>query len=145
MPLIETRRTFTGELDGHPLQIDYQTFRRVPPPSGQIDNDLMRANILTVTHDDKTDTFEGDQIESIDSPLGRLVTVRLFVVPDLGTHLLSVVVPPMGALPADGKAKLHSLAVRTVEKTTFAGPAGVQGQLTSYTIAKLHGEMYEPQ
>jgi hypothetical protein len=143
MPFIETRRRFTGELDRQPLQIDYQTFRRVPPWPGEADHDLMPPDSLTVTHDDNTTKYEGHQIASIDSPLGTLITVELFVVPDLGSTTLSVVVPPMGARPANGKSKLHSLAVRTMHKTTIAGPAGVAGQISSYTIVQLQGEMDE--
>jgi hypothetical protein len=144
MPLIETKRTFTGELDGQPLHIDYRTFRREPAPSGGIDNDLMRANILTVTHDGKTSTFEGDQIQSVDSPLGTLLTVGLSFVVDVSTTTLSVVVPPTGARPANGKSTLHSLAVRTLRKTGL-DPAREEGQLTKYTTVKLRGEMDDPQ
>jgi hypothetical protein len=145
MPLIKTARSFTGELDQLPLRIQYQTFRKVPPPPNETDNDdLIRPDTLTVTHGEETSTFEGDEIRSIDSPLGTLITVRLSFLTDISTTTLSIVVPPVGAQPADGRVTLHSLAVRTLHRTGMA-PDRLEGQLTEYTTVNLHGEMDDPQ
>jgi len=143
MPVVETTRSFAGELDEQPLRICYQTFRRLP--GNHPENELVRGDILTVTHNGTATTFSGGQIESVDSPLGLLLSVRLSAEADNKVQTLSVVVPPMGGLPADGESTLHSLAIRTVGKTSLAGPAGVKGQLTSYTVVKLRGELEGPQ
>jgi len=139
MPIVETTRNFTGELDEQPLRIGYQTFRW--EPDGHPENELVRGDVLTVTHNGTAATFSGGQIESVDSPLGMLLSVRLSAEADHEVQTLSVVVPPMGELPAHGESTLHSLAIRTVSKTNLAGPAGVAGQLTRYTVVKLRGEM----
>jgi hypothetical protein len=142
MPLVVTTRTLTGELDQKPLRISYRTFRRVAPPPGQLDSAFLPATVLTVTHDGTEATFEGGQITTVDTPIGTLVTVQLSVVADLGTTTLSFLLPELGAEPASGRSELHTIAIRSLHKSGFAGPAQ-QGQLNTYTAVRLHGEVDE--
>jgi hypothetical protein len=138
MPLVETAHTFAGELDQHPLRISYRTFRRVVEP-GHIDNDLVRGDLLTITHAETESNFEGDQIKITESPMGTVVTVQLWVVPDLGTTLLSFLLPETSALSPGASIPLHSIAITTLRKTSLAGPP--QGQTCDFTAIKLHGEV----
>lgn len=142
MPLVETSRTLTGELDQKPLRISYRTFRRVAPPPGRLDSAFLPATVLTVAHDGADTTFEGGQIAITDSPIGTLVTVQLSVVPDLGSTTLSLLLPELGGQPANGRVELHTIAIRTLHKSGFAGPAQ-QGQLSTYTTVHLHGRLDE--
>jgi len=142
MPLVETSYTLAGELDQKPLRISYRTFRRVPGPPGQVDPAFLPSTALTVTHDGTETTFEADQIETTDSPIGTLITVQLSVVPDLGTSTLSILLPELAAEPA--RSELHTIAIRALRKSGIAGPPR-EGQLSTYTSLHLHGRADEQQ
>lgn len=141
MPLVGTTYTLKGELDQKPLRISYRTFRRVAPAPGELDSAFLPATELKVTHDGTDSTFDGGQIQTSDTPIGSLVTVQLFVVPDLGTTTLSVLLPELAAGGA-AKSELHTIAIRTLHKSGFAGPP-TQGQLSTITAVKVHGEADE--
>jgi len=141
MPLVETSYTLTGELDHKPLRISYRTFRRVAPAPGELDSAFLPATELKVTHDGTESTFDGSQIQATDSPIGTLVTVQLFVVPDLGTTTLTILLPELAA-GGTAKSELHTIAIRTLHKNGIAGPP-TQGQLSTITAVKIHGEVDE--
>ena len=110
--------------------------------SGQVDPAFLPSTALTVTHDGTETTFEADQIETTDSPIGTLITVQLSVVPDLGTSTLSILLPELAAEPA--RSELHTIAIRALRKSGIAGPPR-EGQLSTYTSLHLHGRADEQQ
>jgi hypothetical protein len=93
--------------------------------------------LLNVTWDGATYSFRGDEIQVLESPLGRLVTVTLSAVPDLETVTLTLVVPAMN-VDANGEP-LRTFAVRTTNRTSIGGPALVKGQLQTYQRYALSG------
>lgn len=93
--------------------------------------------LLNVMWDGQTFSFRGDEIEVLESPLGRLVTVTLSVIPDLETVTLTLVVPAMN-VDANGEP-LRTFAVRTTNRTSIGGPALVKGQLQTYQRYALTG------
>jgi hypothetical protein len=93
--------------------------------------------LLNVMWDGATHSFRGDEIQVLDSPLGRLVTVVLSAIPDLETVTLTLVVPAMN-VDANGEP-LRTFAVRTTNRTSIGGPALVKGQLQTYRRYALTG------
>ena len=81
-------------------------------------------------------SFSGTEIETLPSALGDEVTVTLDTVPDLHTITLTLLLPSI-QLPDDGEAQFETLAIKTTNHTTIAGPPDGAGQ--SYEAIALHG------
>ena len=80
--------------------------------------------------------FSGKEIETLPSALGAEVTVTLETVSDLHTITLTLLLPSF-KLPDDGASKFETLAIKTTNHTTIAGPPAGPGQ--SYEALALHG------
>jgi hypothetical protein len=82
-------------------------------------------------------TFGPDQLQRSRTPLGRLVTADIEVVPDSHTTSLVLVVPPVNL---DGRKpqRVRTVAVVTRRETPFA-PELPTGQLQSYKVLRLSG------
>jgi hypothetical protein len=98
------------------------------------------AGRAQLTYDDgeQQASFGPDQIRLSRSPLGRLVSADLRVIPDLGTTTLVLVVPPVN-LGDKREQHIRTLAVITVERTSIGGPGLVAGQLQTYKALRLSG------
>lgn len=138
MPLITSTHHLHGTLDDAPIRVEFISHVRRPPAPGQVEPDFLPANTVTVEHGTSNDTFTGEQITTSDVPIGTLLTVTLFIVPDLGTTTLSVLIPPVGTLPATGTTDLHTIGIRTLLKSSLFPPAD-QGQAAVYTTIRLRG------
>jgi hypothetical protein len=83
-------------------------------------------------------SFSGDEIETAaGTPLGTLVTVRLVVVPDLGTTTFTVLIPQINAEPGL-VTHVHTEGITTINRQSFA-PQLDQGQIQTYTPVRLSG------
>jgi hypothetical protein len=83
-------------------------------------------------------SFSGDEIETAaGTPLGTLVTVRLVVVPDLGTTTFTVLIPQINA-DAGMVTHVHTEGITTITRQLFA-PQLDKGQIQSYTPVRLTG------
>ncbi len=80
--------------------------------------------------------FSGGQIHTLASALGTAVTVTLESVPDLHTLTFTLLLPSF-RLDADGESEFDTLAIKTSNHTTIAGPPEGPGQ--SYEAIALHG------
>ena len=81
-------------------------------------------------------SFSGNEIETLESALGCEVTVTLESVPDLHTITLTLLLPSI-RMPEDGDADFDTLAIKTTNHTTIAGPP--TGPAQSYEAVALHG------
>jgi hypothetical protein len=93
--------------------------------------------LLNVVLEGASHSFRGDQISTLDSPFGSLVTVTLSATPDLETVTFTLAVPAMNLAGSDGT--IHTFAVITTNRTSIGGPALVQGQLQTYQRFALTG------
>lgn len=114
---------------GRGLTIDYSTSSITGEP------------LLTVTRRGQTYSFRGDQIATLDSPLGRLVTVTLSAIPDLETVTLTLVVPGFNLV--EGEDTMRTFAVITTHRTSIAGPSLVQGQIQTYERIAVSGRVQQ--
>jgi hypothetical protein len=81
-------------------------------------------------------SFSGSGIETLPTALGTEVTVTLETVADLHTITLTVLIPSF-RLPEDHRSTFDTLAIKTTNHTTIAGPPEGAGE--SYEAIALHG------
>jgi hypothetical protein len=81
-------------------------------------------------------SFSGDAIDARSTKLGTEVTVTLESVPDLHTITFTLLLASF-RLDADLEAEFETLAIKTTNHTTIAGPPVGPGQ--SYAAIALHG------
>ncbi|HXO19719.1 MAG TPA: hypothetical protein VOA87_07310 [Thermoanaerobaculia bacterium] len=83
--------------------------------------------------------FAGDQIEEVDTRVGRLVTVELSFVADGSSEALCLLIPHVNLDSGGGDASCKTVAVRTTLRSRLAGPSGVAGQVESYSAKTVRG------
>lgn len=87
----------------------------------------------------QTKSFSGNQIRTLATEIGTLVTVDVEAVPDLKTVTFTLVIPRI-SLGAKTSVTLTTIGITTTAKTSIGGPALVQGQAQSYKVADLKGK-----
>jgi hypothetical protein len=94
----------------------------------------------TMTYQDahQSKSFKGEDIRTVESDLGTLVSVTLRMTPDVGSTTLSVIIPRIRITPVS-IAHVRTECITTVHSTPFAPPQSIQGQLDTYTVTSLHG------
>jgi hypothetical protein len=92
-----------------------------------------------LTYQDATQTlnFRGDQIETIQSELGELVSVPIRRTVDAGSTTFTLFVPRVNVAPL-GSAAVRTEGVTTIHKSSLV-PSILRGQLDVYTVIPLHG------
>jgi hypothetical protein len=91
---------------------------------------------LTYQDTQQARQFEGDEITFADTAFGRLASVVLVSVPDLGTTTFTLVVPEVNLVGAASHA-VSTIGVTAVHSTTIIGPP--PGQSTSLHTVRLRG------
>jgi len=81
-------------------------------------------------------SFAGDEIQAQETKLGTEVTVTLETVPDLHTITLTLLLASF-KLGAGDESPFETLAIKTTNRTTIAGPPASPAQ--SYESIALHG------
>jgi hypothetical protein len=69
----------------------------------------------------QTLNFSGDQIASVGTSIGALVSVVIANIPDKGETTFSVLLPAI-RLPDSRRQAFRTIGITTVAKTTIAGP-----------------------
>jgi len=80
--------------------------------------------------------FTGEEITFEDTVFGRIASVTLTSIPDLGTTTFSLVLPAVN-LPAGGARPISTIGITAVHRTTIAGPP--PGQSTTVQVTHLTG------
>ena len=90
--------------------------------------------------DNRTVSRSGDEIRTVDTEIGRLVTVDIEQVPDAFDLSLTLLVPIINLREEFGEASIQTVAVLTTDRSSaFTGPGGVEGQVQSYETLALAG------
>ena len=84
----------------------------------------------------QTLNFSGDQITSVETGIGTLVSVVIDNVPDKNRITFSVLLPAI-RLPGSKKQAFRTIGITTVTKTTIGGPP--LGAQQTYKIVALRG------
>jgi hypothetical protein len=103
----------TTNIDGQP-QLDYQDQQR---------------NI----------TYTGDEISSLESEIGMMITVFLDANPDSWTLTLTLLLPQINLKEGTDESSFSTLAVLTTHHTSIGGPPLVRGPLQTYAVVALEG------
>jgi hypothetical protein len=80
--------------------------------------------------------FTGEEITFEDAVFGRIASVVLTNIPDLGTTTFSLVLPAVN-LPGSGAQPISTIGITAVQRTTIAGPP--PGQSTTLQVTQLSG------
>jgi hypothetical protein len=113
------------DLHGHHLHITYSTTSIDGKPRFQYHDNF------------QTLEFSGDQIRTLDSEIGTLVTVTIRLTPDLGSTTFTLLVPQVN-LNQSTQAQITTFGVTTLHRFSIA-PQLDQGQTEHYTVAELSG------
>ncbi len=84
----------------------------------------------------QTLTFAEDQIRTLDTEIGTLVTVTIQLVPDVGNTSFTLVVPRVNL--QSHETQISTFGVTTHNRTPFI-LVPVQGQTQTYRVKELHG------
>ncbi len=85
----------------------------------------------------KTLNFTGDEIGTLDTAIGALVTVTIATTPDRGFTSFSFLLPRIDLPKESAKQSFRSIGITTVHKTTIAGPP--KGVQQVYKSVQLRG------
>jgi hypothetical protein len=80
--------------------------------------------------------FSGDEIQTVDTIIGKLVSVFLIRTVDGGSTSFTLVVPSV-TLPPSNVATIVTEGITALHKFSIIGPP--QGQTELYTFHRLHG------
>jgi hypothetical protein len=85
----------------------------------------------------QTLTFEGDQIRTVTTEIGILVTVTIHRTPDSGSTTFTLLVPTVNLGPSN-QASIHTEGITTIHRFSIV-PVFNQGQTELYTVTPLTG------
>ncbi len=81
--------------------------------------------------------FKGDQIRTVESEIGTLVSVTIRVTVDLGATSFTLLVPAVN-LPPAGQAPITTIGITTIHRTFLSPPLG-EAQTELYSVARVTG------
>jgi hypothetical protein len=82
-------------------------------------------------------SFTGDEIETVETALGHVVSVRIVQTIDSGSTSFSVLIPRINIEP-NQHARVRTEGITTIHRFSLI-PAVNHGQLDQYTVTPLHG------
>jgi hypothetical protein len=97
----------------------------------------LRHEFLDYRDEKRKLTFSADkgEIDSLESKIGKLITVTLEVVPDSHTLTLTLLLPKINP----PETPFSTLAIQTKHLTSIGGPDLVKGPLQTYDVLVLEG------
>ncbi len=95
---------------------------------------------LTYSDADNDRTFSGQEIHALQCELGTLVTVLLRYMPDVGSDMLTLIVPQVRV--AELSEPVETLAIKCHHSTPMIGPP--LGAAQSYQVIALQGSVQNP-
>jgi hypothetical protein len=112
------------ELEGEGVQIIYG---------------ILRREFLDYRDEQRDLTFSGEkgEIVSLESGIGRMVTVTLEISPDNHELTLTLLLPQIN--PEGRSSSFESLAIRTRHLSSIGGSTLVKGSLQTYDVLPLQG------
>jgi hypothetical protein len=112
------------ELSGHGIHVTYSTSSISGKPLFNYHDGFQVKN------------FSGDEIQTVDTILGKLVSVFLIRTIDGGSTSFTLLVPAIH-LPPTNVAQVTTEGITTLHKFSIVNPP--LGQTELYTVHRLHG------
>lgn len=125
MPAIATKTPNLYRLHGHNLQVTYSTSGFDGKPH------LQYHDAFQTLH------FSGDQIRTLSTEIGTLVTVTIRMTVDTGSTVFSMLIPPVN-LEELNTVDITTYGITTIRRFSVV-PEFNQGQLDSYAVTELVG------
>lgn len=113
------------ELSGEDIQVTYASSSFAGPPLFSYRDSRINSQ------------FSGEEISSVPSEIGELLTVTLEQIPDLRTVTFTLVLPVVTVLPASRGTYIQVPGITTTTHTTIVGPP--LGQQRTYSVVNLRG------
>ncbi len=125
MPVIATQTPNLYRLHGHNLQVTYSTSGFDGKPH------LQYHDAFQTLH------FSGDQIRTLPTEIGTLVTVTLRLTVDTGSTVFSMLIPPVN-LEESPTVDIMTYGITTIRRFSIVQEFN-QGQIDSYSVTELRG------
>ena len=125
MPPITTRTPNLFRLHGHNLQVTYSTSGFDGKPHLQYHDPFQTLH------------FSGDQIRTLSTEIGTLVTVTIRMTVDTGSTAFTLLVPPVN-LEENNVVDVTTYGITTIRRFSIV-PEFNQGQIDSYSVTELRG------
>ena len=125
MPPITTRTPNLYRLHGNNLQVTYSTSGFDGKPH------LQYHDTFQTLH------FSGDQIRTLSTEIGTLVTVTIRMTVDTGSTAFTLLVPPVN-LEESNIVDITTYGITTIRRFSIV-PEFNQGQIDSYAVTELRG------
>jgi len=118
------------ECKGKDIQVGYSTSSFLGVPSFGFSTKDSETSVSVL----------GEEISTVDTSIGRLVTVTTRVMPDALYATATLVVPHINLDPANGlnEVKFKTTFYTTDNRMNIGGPAFVKGLVTDNTVVKLN-------
>jgi hypothetical protein len=113
------------ELNGNLIHVTYSS------------TSILGGPLLSYRDDQRSLSFQGDEIRIQTTELGELITVTLETIPDLKTVLFSILLPVVTVMPQSSGIRIKVPGITTTNPTTIAGPPPGPQQL--YALVNLRG------
>jgi hypothetical protein len=113
------------ELSGDCIQVTYSSSSFAGPPLFSYRDRTMNRQ------------FSGEEIRSVMTELGELLTVTLEQIPDLRTVTFTLILPVVNVMPGSAGVHIEAPGITATAHTTIAGPP-VGPQIT-YSVVNLKG------
>jgi hypothetical protein len=92
--------------------------------------------ILSYHDSVQSKSFIGDQIRTVETEIGTLVTVTIFLTVDSGSTTFSILIPVVNLRSSDS-AQITTYGITTLHRFSIIGPP--QGQSEFYTAHQMSG------
>ena len=125
MPPVPTKAPNLYRLSSHNLQVTYSTSGFDGKPHLQYHDSFQTLH------------FSGDQIRTLSTEIGSLVTVTLRMTVDTGSTAFTLLVPPVN-LEATNVVEITTYAITTIRRFSIV-PEFNQGQMDNYEVTALRG------
>lgn len=113
------------ELSGETLQISFGSTSLLGGPS------------LSYRDQTTNQSFQGEEIQILETALGQEITVTVESIPDLRTVTFTLVLPIVTVLQQSSGTCIQTFGVTTMNPTTIKGPP--PGPQKQYSVALLRG------
>jgi hypothetical protein len=85
----------------------------------------------------QTLNFHGDQVRTVDTEIGTLVSVTIHVTVDVGSTTFTVLIPSINLAKAGAQERFETAGIKTAHKTPLVQPP--TGPRETYEVHQLKG------
>jgi hypothetical protein len=115
------------ELKGHCAEVIYSTSNIAGIPQFSYRDHQRQVSV------------SGEDIRTLQTEIGELVTVTLEVIPDFQEVTFTLLLPTIHLPPEHNESPIRTEGILTTARSSIAGPRLMEGQVENYCAMALHG------